>query len=231
MQFSPEPTPLDSEIATEQPSALGDCIDCQLCVQVCPVGIDIRDGLQYQCIGCAHCVDACDQVMDKMGYEPGLVSYTTEHALEHGKTSWLRPRAIGYATVLMIMIGAFSYALLTRIPFEVDVLRERGELFQAAANNTISNQYRLRILNKAQYDQRFSLAIDADVALTNSAAATLFVEPGELLDLPMTLSTSRQALSGVTTPLTVTLCQIPDATNPGQDACKIQKSTFMGPMP
>ncbi len=211
-------------------NALGDCIDCQLCVQVCPVGIDIRDGLQYQCIGCAHCIDACDQVMDKMGYEPGLVSYTTEHELEHGNTSWLRPRAIGYAVVLFIMIGAFGYALLARVPFEVDVLRERGELFQLTANDTISNQYRLRVLNKAQYDQQFSLAVEADVPLTNSAATTLRVEPGELLDLPMTLSAPREALPGITSDVTVTLCQIPDATNPGQNSCKTQKSTFMGPM-
>jgi cytochrome c oxidase accessory protein FixG len=210
---------------------LGDCIDCQLCVQVCPVGIDIRDGLQYQCIGCAHCVDACDQVMDKMGYEPGLVSYTTEHALEHGETRWLRPRAIGYAIALMIMIGAFSYALLSRIPFEVDVLRERGELFQVTADGSISNQYRLRILNKAQYDQRFSLVIDADVPLTTSVESMLLVEPGELLDLPMTVSTPREALGSVTTALSLTLCQIPDAANPGQDNCKTQQSTFMGPMP
>jgi cytochrome c oxidase accessory protein FixG len=231
VQFNPQAGPGSSEDPAGSATPLGDCIDCQLCVQVCPVGIDIRDGLQYQCIGCAHCIDACDQVMDKMGYERGLVSYTTEHALNHGTTHWLRPRAIGYGIVLLIMIGAFSYALLSRAPFEVDVLRERGELFQASADDIISNQYRLRILNKAQFDQRFSLTVDANVALTSSAPASLLVEPGELLDLPMTLSAQRQDLSGVNSAVTVTLCQLPDAANPGRDACKTQKSTFIGPMP
>ena len=75
---------------------LGDCIDCDLCVQVCPTGIDIREGLQYECIGCALCIDACDSVMHKMGYEPGLIRYTSENALEGKKTHWARPRVIGY---------------------------------------------------------------------------------------------------------------------------------------
>jgi polyferredoxin len=77
--------------ADTQAAGLGDCIDCDLCVQVCPTGIDIRDGLQYECIGCALCIDACNSVMRKMGYEPGLVRYTSERELEGGKTHWLRP--------------------------------------------------------------------------------------------------------------------------------------------
>ena len=89
---------------------LGDCIDCQLCVQVCPTGIDIRDGLQMECIGCAACIDACDSIMDKMGYARGLVSYTSEHQLQGGKTHLLRPRLIGYSAVLVVMIAALVVA-------------------------------------------------------------------------------------------------------------------------
>jgi cytochrome c oxidase accessory protein FixG len=217
---------------TQQKTTLGDCIDCQLCVQVCPVGIDIRDGLQFQCIGCAHCIDACDQVMDKMGYEPGLVGYTTESELQQGTTHWLRLRSIGYATVLLIMIGAFSLAIIKRIPFEVDVLRERGELFQLTANGTINNEYRLRILNKAQSDLNFQLAIDADMPLTVSADAELRVEPGELLDLPLTLSAPRESVSGVSTTVAVTLCILgPAVGTAGSGNCKVQTTTFMGPIP
>jgi ferredoxin len=91
---------------------LGDCIDCQLCVQVCPTGIDIRDGLQMECIGCAACIDACDSIMDKMGYARGLISYTSEHQLQGGKTHLLRPRLIGYSAVLLVMIGALVVALV-----------------------------------------------------------------------------------------------------------------------
>jgi cytochrome c oxidase accessory protein FixG len=88
--------------------ALGDCIDCELCVQVCPTGIDIRNGLQYECIGCALCIDACNSVMRKMGYEPGLVRYTSERELEGGKTHWLRPRIIGYIVMLTVMVSPYS---------------------------------------------------------------------------------------------------------------------------
>jgi cytochrome c oxidase accessory protein FixG len=217
---------------SEAKPALGDCIDCQLCVQVCPVGIDIRDGLQYQCIGCAHCIDACDQVMDKMGYEPGLVSYTTEHELQHGKTHWLRPRSIGYAAVMLVMMGAFSLALINRAPFEVDVLRERGELYQVTANGTISNQYRLRVLNKAQNDLTFQLAIAADMPLSISVDSQLRVEPGELLDLPLTLSAPRESVAGVSTTVEVKLCELgPGASASPDGKCKVQTTTFIGPMP
>src|SRR5690606_21274311 len=86
---------------------LGDCIDCTLCVQVCPTGIDIRDGLQLECIACAACIDVCDQVMDKMGYEKGLIRYTTENALEHKTTHVLRPRIIVYGILLTLLLGGF----------------------------------------------------------------------------------------------------------------------------
>jgi len=211
--------------AAPKDTALGDCIDCELCVQVCPVGIDIRDGLQYQCIGCAHCIDACNQVMDKMGYDPGLIRYTTEHALTGGRSHWLRPRSVGYAIALLIMIGAFTTALLNRLPFEVDVLRERGELYQTTANGEISNQYRLRILNKSQQPLTFTLAIESDLPLTIAELPELNIEPGELMDLPMTLQTVRESISVVSTPVVIELCEA------GSDACKEQKTSFLGPMP
>jgi len=105
---------------------LGDCIDCQLCVQVCPTGIDIRDGLQMECIGCAACIDACDSIMDKMGYARGLVSYTSEHQLQGGKTHLLRPRLIGYSAVLLVMIAALVVALVERPMVSLDVTKDRG---------------------------------------------------------------------------------------------------------
>jgi cytochrome c oxidase accessory protein FixG len=204
---------------------LGDCIDCQLCVQVCPTGIDIRDGLQYECIGCAHCVDACDQVMDKMGYEPGLISYTTEHALSGGTTHWLRPRSVGYATVLLIMISAFSIALWNRQPFEVDVLRERGELYQTTSDGQISNQYRLRVLNKSQQPLSFTLAVSSDLPVRVKNTPDLRIEPGELLDLPLTLVSARESISTLSTPVMVELCETTTAD------CKVHKTSFLGPAP
>jgi cytochrome c oxidase accessory protein FixG len=100
---------------------LGDCIDCQMCVQVCPTGIDIRDGLQMECIGCAACIDACDSIMDKMGYARGLIKYTSERQLQGGKTHLLRPRLIGYTAVLLVMIAALALALVERPMVSLDV--------------------------------------------------------------------------------------------------------------
>ncbi|SDM51534.1 cytochrome c oxidase accessory protein FixG [Stutzerimonas balearica DSM 6083] len=105
---------------------LGDCIDCTLCVQVCPTGIDIRDGLQLECIGCAACIDACDEVMDKLGYARGLVRYGSERELAGGRTRWLRPRLLGYVAALAVMIGAFAWALADRPLVSLDVTRDRG---------------------------------------------------------------------------------------------------------
>lgn len=138
---------------------LGDCIDCSLCVQVCPTGIDIRDGLQYQCIGCALCVDACDSIMDKMNYERGLVRYTTEHELNGGKTHFMRPRLIGYAAVLGVMIAGLIYAMVSRTAFELDIIRDRGALYQVTPNDTVQNTYTLKMMNMTQGELSYQVEL------------------------------------------------------------------------
>src|SRR5690606_18258701 len=116
-----------------------DCVDCSLCVQVCPTGIDIRDGLQYMCIGCGACVDACDQVMDKMGYDPGLIRYTSGSAITQGlsqsqvRRRLLRPRVIAYMAVLSLIAIAFVVSLATRTTLRMDVIRDRGALGREVA--------------------------------------------------------------------------------------------------
>jgi len=205
------------------PQGLGDCIDCQLCVQVCPTGIDIRDGLQYQCIGCAHCVDACNQVMDKMGYEPRLIRYTTEHELSGGKTHWLRPRSVGYATALIAMMAAFSWAIVTRVPFEVDVLRERGQLYQALPDGGIGNQYRLRVLNKSQLPTTLALEVRSVLPLSVSAQSSIALAPAELLDLPLTLSVPADALTSPNVAVEIVLCE------PSSGRCDTETTRFLGP--
>lgn len=138
---------------------LGDCIDCDLCVQVCPTGIDIRDGLQYECIGCAACIDACDSVMDKMGYEPGLIRYTTEHALEGKPSRILRPRLIGYAVALTIMVVLFAWVIATRIPLEMSIERGRGALHRITPQGLIENSYNVQLMNMSQTDQNYTLSV------------------------------------------------------------------------
>ncbi len=138
---------------------LGECIDCELCTQVCPTGIDIRKGLQYECIGCALCIDACNSVMDKMEYPRGLIRYTSEHELEGGKTHWLRPRIIGYVVVLCLMVGVFWYNILSRIPLELTVIRDRNQLYTTTDSGAIDNIYTLRLVNMHPEDHEFEISI------------------------------------------------------------------------
>ncbi|MEH6586487.1 MAG: cytochrome c oxidase accessory protein CcoG [Halioglobus sp.] len=138
---------------------LGECIDCELCVQVCPTGIDIRDGLQYECIGCALCIDACDSVMDKMDYPRGLVRYTSEHELAGGTTHWLRPRIVGYVVVLFIMIGVFSYNMFSRIPLELTIIRDRNQLYVTTDTGAVDNIYTLQMVNMDPNSHVFEISV------------------------------------------------------------------------
>ena len=168
-------------------AGLGDCIDCTLCVQVCPTGIDIRDGLQLECIGCGACIDACDSVMDKLGYARGLVRYTSESELDGGRTHWLRPRLVGYATALLIMIALLIWALAARPLLSLDVTRDRG-LFRENAEGQIENIYRLKLINKTQDPARYRLSLAASDALRLNAPAELRLAAGEILDIPVSVT-------------------------------------------
>lgn len=203
-------------------AALGDCIDCQLCVQVCPTGIDIRDGLQYQCIGCAHCIDACAQVMDKMGYEPGLVRYTTENQLSGKPTHWLRGRSIGYATVCVALISAFVVMLATRDGFAFDILRERGQLFQVLSNGEISNDYQLKIMNKTQTAAAFSVTVTEPAWLELAESMDTEVPGGEIENLTMRLVAENPANGS--TPVRLSVCET------GSGTCIVEQTTFLAPM-
>ena len=166
---------------------LGDCIDCQLCVQVCPTGIDIRDGLQMECIGCAACIDACDSIMDKMGYPRGLVSYTSEHQLQGGKTHLLRPRLIGYSAVLLVMIAALVVALVERPMVSLDVTKDRG-MFRENAQGQIENIYSLKVINKTQQRQDYRLElVDAD-DFQLQGRTEISLAPGEISDVPVSVA-------------------------------------------
>ncbi|NBA98315.1 cytochrome c oxidase accessory protein CcoG [Pseudomonas sp. R5(2019)] len=166
---------------------LGDCIDCQVCVQVCPTGIDIRDGLQMECIGCAACIDACDSIMDKMGYPTGLIGYKSERTLQGGVTHLLRPRLIGYSAVLILMIGALVVALQQRPMVSVDVSKDRG-LFRENSQGQIENIYSLKVINKTQQRQRYQIAlVDADGFVLHGKHQ-VELAAGEIIDLPVSVA-------------------------------------------
>ncbi|BBP81692.1 iron-sulfur protein [Pseudomonas tohonis] len=202
---------------------LGDCIDCTVCVQVCPTGIDIRDGLQIACIGCAACVDACDSVMDKMGYARGLVGYSSERALEGGHTHLLRPRLIGYATALVLMIGAFGWLLASRSEISVDVIKDRG-MFRENAAGEIENIYNLKLINKTQLSHRYRLELAEGEGLRLQAPAEVSIEAGEILELPVSVAQEDDTLGGGSRELVFRITSLD-----GDTATATADSTFVSP--
>lgn len=145
---------------------LGDCVNCTLCVQVCPVGIDIRDGLQYECISCAACIDACDEVMDKMGYPRGLIRYSTQNGVEQGWTKRqilkrvLRPRVLVYTAILLTVTAGLIVSIALRTPFKVNIVRDRAALARIVDNGFIENIYRIQVMNASESPQTFHLKVD-----------------------------------------------------------------------
>ena len=179
-------------------AGLGDCIDCTLCVQVCPTGIDIRDGLQYECIACAACIDACDEVMDKMNYPRGLVRYTTEHALTGEKTRVLRPRTFIYAALLLILTGGLVTSMVTRTPMILDVIRDRNSLYRELPNGFIENIYTLKLINQSNEARSFRLSVAGVEGLVlDGAGDAVTVEGGGILSLPVRARTQRDNAYGI----------------------------------
>ena len=155
----------------------GDCINCTLCVQVCPTGIDIREGLQYECIGCAACIDVCDSVMDKMNYPRGLIRYATQNGMEGGWSPaqmWrrvARPRVLVYSAVLLAIAVAFVASLALRSPFKADVVRDRASLARLVEDGRIENIYRVQLMNSTETAQRFHIEVTGlpDAVVTSQA--------------------------------------------------------------
>lgn len=181
--------------ASPKKLGLGDCIDCDLCVQVCPTGIDIRDGLQYECISCGACIDACNNTMQRMGYATNLISYTTEHRLSGNKTKVLRPKLLGYGAVLLIMVGLFFGQIFTVEPAGLSVLRDRNQLFKINSQGLVENTYTLKIINKTQQTQNYDLRVEGLENVTWYGRQSIEVSPGEVFNLPISLGVNPVQLS------------------------------------
>ena len=189
---------------------LGDCIDCTLCVQVCPTGIDIRDGLQNECIACAACIDVCDDVMDKMGYAPGLIRYSSGNAMEKGWSAaqmvrrvW-RPRVLIYGVLLLVLGGSFLWSLSERASFRVDLSRDRGSLARMTGPGHIENTYVLHITNSEEQPQRYTFTVSGPEGLRLDTAAELSVAATSDGRIPVRLvlpAAQAQSLQGQTVPI------------------------------
>ena len=183
-----EPRGARKRSAIPKELGLGDCIDCTLCVQVCPTGIDIRDGLQYECIACSACIDACDDVMGKMGYDKGLIKYTTEHEMQGGKSHIIRPRIVIYALILLGIMAVFAYSLVNRIPLGLDVIRDRNQLYRETSEGLIENVYILKILNMDEAAHTYELEVSGIEGIQlHMDMSEIRVESGDVLELPVSL--------------------------------------------
>lgn len=203
---------------------LGDCIDCSWCVQVCPVDIDIRDGLQSECIDCGLCVDACNSVMDKMDYPRGLISFTTEDAIETGHTKIFRPRLIGYAVALLVMGSVFAYSIATRMPLGLEVLRDRGVRMYRVAGADIQNVYTLKINNMDRDDHVYDIQLEGEYSFELQGYRPALIAEGEMLTIPVRVAVPRTQLNAVQTDLTIIV-----SARDNPEIRAQHKTSFIGP--
>ena len=176
---------------------LGDCIDCTLCVQVCPTGIDIREGLQIECIACAACIDVCDQVMDKMEYPRGLIRYTTENALQGTGTRILRPRIIIYAVLLMAIISGTLWSMTHRTPLRADLIRDRNALYRELPGGIIENVYTIKVTNMDEVAHHYTLTPEPGAQAQVELSRPLNLDAEEVSGFTVRIRVPRSAGSGV----------------------------------
>ena len=181
-----EPRGPRSKKADPKAMGLGSCVDCTLCVQVCPTGIDIRKGLQYECIGCGACIDVCDEVMDKVGYAKGLIKYSTQNGMANGWSTEqmirraLRPRVLVYTSILALICVAVGVSLYLRVPLKVDVIRDRGALAREVEQGYIENVFRLQIMNATENKQRYAIRVEGLAGLKLASEPEIDVLPTEV---------------------------------------------------
>ncbi|MDO8418600.1 MAG: cytochrome c oxidase accessory protein CcoG [Rubrivivax sp.] len=224
-----------SRKASPAAQGLGDCVDCTLCVQVCPTGIDIRNGLQNECIGCAACIDVCNGVMDRMGYPRGLIRYSTENGVVHGWSRLqmfkraLRPRVLVYGAVLSAASVAFAASVALRSPFQFDVIKDRGALARIVDEGAVENVYRLQIMNRTEVPQTYRVGASGLAGLVQSSPSVT-VAPAGIESLVVSLQLPHEAaqpLRGASVPVVFEVTMLQQARQ--GSAVQREKSTFLVP--
>jgi cytochrome c oxidase accessory protein FixG len=181
----------------------GDCVDCFECVTVCPTGIDIRNGTQMECVHCTACIDACDQVMTKLGRPKGLIRYASLNGIERGELLKLTPRLVGY-TVLLLGLGVLLFVLLlTRSDVETTLLRAQGALFQQMPNGRFSNLYTLRVVNKTSHPMPIELRLEAPEGSLRVMGRDLTVPAQQSAEASLLVELHPEVLAGGSTPVVV----------------------------
>jgi cytochrome c oxidase accessory protein FixG len=200
----------------------GDCVDCDQCVEVCPTGIDIRNGTQLECVNCTACIDACDAVMDRIGKPRGLVRYDSAAAIATGASLLWTPRVIGYSVVLVLLVTVLSILLVNRSEVDVTVLRTPGMFYQDRPDGRVSNVYDVKVLNKTFAKVPVSFALEGIEGEIEVMGGGLAAEPQGIAESKLLILLRREQLAGLSTPLTVGVYA---------DAKKIQTihTSFLGP--
>jgi cytochrome c oxidase accessory protein FixG len=231
-----EPRGSRGKKADYKAQGLGACIDCNLCVQVCPTGIDIRKGLQYECIGCAACIDVCDGVMDKMNYPRGLVRYATQNSMSNHWTSrdmWrrvFRPRVLVYTGVLILILVALLTSIALRAPFRVDIVRDRGALARIVDEGRIENVYRLQIMNAAEQQQRYVVRVSGLDGASVVGRADVEIGSAEARWLPLSVQIPPETAARLTPGAHAITFEIERRAHDADPAALvIEKSTFVIP--
>lgn len=203
----------------------GDCVDCKMCVQVCPTGIDIRNGTQMECVNCTACIDACNTVMEKVGLPRGLIRYASENNIKRGEKLKLTPRLIIYTVILFALTGLLAFLLLSRSPVEAQLLRSPGTLYQTMPNGDISNLYLMKVFNKTNRDVPVELRLESHPGGTLTIAGGELTLPAEQLkQSAVIIQLPPGQLAGESTPVIIGVYS-------GEERLGKVKTSFLGPAP
>ena len=208
---------------SEPQTHLGDCIDCHLCVDVCPTGIDIRNGIQLECVNCTACIDACDAVMDKIDRPRGLIRYDSLRGIEKKVKFRFTPRMAGYSTVLVLILSVLSYLLFTRSDFSINILRTPGLLYQKQSENKFSNIYDLNIINKTYNPASIKLNLNNIEGELKLLGNELNLKPQEKRDSKFLLILPKSSITNMNTPITISIYS-------NDKLLKEVKTSFLGPV-
>lgn len=200
----------------------GDCIDCELCVDVCPTGIDIRNGTQLECVNCTACIDACDTVMEKVSKPRGLIRYASAEGIARGSGFRWTARVVSYTVVLVLLLVILTLLLLNRTEIDVTVLRTPGMFFQEQSDGRVSNVYDVKILNKTFSPAAVTLDLVGAEGEIKVIGAPLTIPAQGVREEKILILVPRAALTGISTPLTIRVSR-------GDHEIETIRTTFLGP--
>jgi cytochrome c oxidase accessory protein FixG len=211
------------EKVQEEAPKLGDCVDCSLCVKVCPTGIDIRNGTQLECVNCTACIDVCDEVMDKVHRPKGLIRYASEAGIADSKPLRLTGRIKAYSFVLLLLIGVLAFLIISRSDVDATILRASGKIYQEQPNNQISNLYNLRVINKTRRDVPITLKIESGTGEIEMMGKAVVVKKENEAKTTFFILRDRKDIHRRKTPITIGVWS-------GNEKLQTVKANFLGPI-